>query len=126
MQQIGKTIVLCLAFTLAVSVGVASAGAKKSRVGTAATLDAVGPDGAAGHTSSGKGCRTQREVTLYRINTTASVPSSEYVATTWTRGDGSWSVPGPLYTSQFFAVVQGKSAKRAVCERATSNSRAWG
>jgi hypothetical protein len=127
MRSIGKIVVLSLAVSLAVSLGIASnAAAKKSHLSSQVTVDAVGPEGAAGHVSSGKGCRAQRQVTLYRVNSTASIPTSEFVASTWTRGDGSWSVPGPLYPSQFFAVVQGKSAKRAVCESATSNAPVWG
>jgi hypothetical protein len=128
MRQIGKVGVLCIAVVLAVSLGVVSgAAAKKARVGTEATLQSVGPDGIAGRVSAARGsCRAQRHVTVYRVNTGSSVPSSEFVASTWTYGDGSWSVPGPMYPSQFFAVVDSKRTKRVVCESATSNSRVWG
>jgi hypothetical protein len=127
MGSLGRIGIVCLALTLAVSVGFASdAGAKKSRYGSQVTLDAVGPDGASGHVSSGKGCRAQRHVLFYRVNSGPSVPSSEFVAATWTRGDGSWSIPGPLFPSEFFAVVQAKSAKRVVCGSDTSNSLVWG
>jgi hypothetical protein len=101
--------------------------AKKPRVGSEAVLDSVGPDGITGRVSSAQGaCRAQRHVTVYRVNTGASIPSGEFVAATWTHGDGSWSVPGPMYPSQFYAVVDSKSAKRVVCESATSNSLVWG
>jgi hypothetical protein len=134
-RSIAKIVVLCLALVLAVSIGVVPAAAsakkghaaKKPRVGAEAVLDSVGPDGIAGRVSSPNGsCRAQRHVTVYRVNTGASIPSGEFVAATWTRSDGTWSVPGPMYPSQFYAVVDSKNAKRVVCESATSNSRVWG
>jgi hypothetical protein len=134
MGSFRKIAVLCLALAVVLSVGtVSSAGAKKGRsakkprVDTEAVLQSVGPDGIAGRVSSTQGaCRAQRHVTVYRVNTSASVPSSEFVGATWTRGDGTWSIPGPMYPSQFFAVVDSKSTKRVVCESDTSNSRVFG
>jgi hypothetical protein len=134
MRLFGKIAVLCLALAVALSLGAVSGAsakkgrsAKKPRVDTEAILQSVGPDGITGRVSSTQGsCRAQRHVTVYRVNTSASVPSSEFVGATWTQGDGTWSVPGPMYPSQFFAVVDSKSAKRVVCESDTSNSRVFG
>jgi hypothetical protein len=126
MGSFGRIGILCVALALVVGLGAAPAAAKKSRFGSEVTLDAVGPDGATGHVSSGKGCRAQRQITLYRVDSVASVPNNEFVASTWTRGDGSWSVPGPLFPSEFFVVVGSKSAKRVVCGSDTSNHLSWG
>ena len=128
MSSTGKISATFLALVLALGLGMAAdAAAKKSRVSSEITLQSVGPDGAAGRVSSShKACRTQRQVSFYRVNSGPSVPSSEPVASTWTRGDGSWTVPGPLYTSQFFAVVQRKSARGVTCLSAVSNARDWG
>jgi hypothetical protein len=128
MRSIARIGLLWLALLLAASLAVsAEATAKKVRRGSQISVQSVGPDGAGGRVSgSGKACRAQRQVALYRVNTGSSIPSSEFVATTWTRGDGSWAVPGPLYPSQFFAVVGAKSARRVVFGSATSNSLPWG
>jgi hypothetical protein len=132
MRSLGRIGVLCLALALAVTLGLASvATAKKHRkkrpVGTQAVVQAVGPDGIHGNVSGNtKACRSQRHVNVYRVNSGPSVPSSEFVASTWTRGDGSWAIPGPMYPSEFFAVVDSKRAKRVVCSAATSNSLPWG
>jgi hypothetical protein len=127
MRLSGKISTLCLALVLAVSLAAgADATAKKTSVSSEVALQSVGPDGAAGHVTSGRKCRAQRQVSFYRVNTGPSVPSSEPVTSTWTRGDGSWAVPGPLYPSEFFAVVQAKTAKGVVCQSATSNSLDWG
>jgi hypothetical protein len=135
MRPIGTINALLLVVVLAVGLGAAGdAGAKtqkkgdaKHRVTSQATVQAVGPDGVAGRVSGAdKACRAQRHVTVYRVNSGPSVPSSEFVASTWTHGDGSWAVPGPMYPSEFFAVVDPKSHKRVVCSPATSNSLLWG
>jgi hypothetical protein len=131
MRSIGRIGVLCLALALAVGLGSVSGAAakkaKKAHVATQATVTAVGPDGVTGLVSgSHKACRAQRHVTLYRVDSVGSVPNNEFVASTWTRGDGSWAVPGPLFPSEFFAVVDSKRAKRVVCSSATSNHLAWG
>jgi hypothetical protein len=128
MRSIGRISVLCLALALAMSVGLAAdAAAKRSRVDSRATLQSVGPDGAAGQVSSSRRvCRAQRQVFLYRVNTEGSIYSSEYVTSTWTHGDGSWTIPGPLFPSEFFAVAQPKNTKRVDCQSATSNSLHWG
>jgi hypothetical protein len=123
---------LCLALVLVASLGVtadaiAKKKTKKAREASQVTVQAVGPNGVTGRVSgSEKACRTQRQVTLYRVNSGPSFPSSEFVASTWTHGDGSWTVPGPMYPSEFFAVVGAKSAKRVVCGSAVSNSLLWG
>jgi hypothetical protein len=131
MRSIGRIVVLCLALTVAVGLTVANdAGAKKtkkSHVSTQVTVQSVGPDGINGHVSgNAKPCRSQRHVTVWRVNSGPSVPSGEFVASTWTRGDGTWAIPGPMYPSQFYAVVDAKSAKRVVCSSATSNAPVWG
>ena len=131
MRSLGRIGVLCLALALAASLGLASVASakkhKKRQVGTQAVVQSVGPDGIHGRVSGKtKACRSQRHVTVYRVNSGPSVPSSEFVASTWTRGDGSWTIPGPMYPSQFFAVVDSKSAKRVHCSAATSNSQVWG
>jgi hypothetical protein len=122
---------VCLALALAVGLssaaGATAKKAKKTRVATQASVEAVGPDGVTGLVSgSHKACRAQRHVTLYRVDSVGSVPSNEFVTSTWTRGDGSWVIAGPMYPSEFFAVVESKSAKRVVCSAATSNSLHWG
>jgi hypothetical protein len=128
MRSTGKIGVAFVTLVLALGLGMAAdAVAKKSRVSSEISLQSVGPDGAGGQvTSSRKACRAQRQVSFYRVNSGSSIPSSEPVASTWTRGDGSWVVPGPLYTSQFFAVVQRKSARGVTCLSAVSNARYWG
>jgi hypothetical protein len=120
-----KIMLLCLALALPLTTAAAAnAGARKSRVGSDNTLQSVGPDGASGHVSSDRReCRAQRRVAFYRVNTTSSIPSSEPMGATWTRGDGSWAIPGPLPPSQYFAVVEKKSSRGVVCLSAESNSR---
>jgi hypothetical protein len=130
MRPIRRISALCLPLVLVVSLGVtAEAIAKKTKTREASqvTVQAVGPNGVTGRVSGvQKTCRAQRQVTLYRVNSGPSFPSSEFVASTWTHGDGSWTVPGPMYPSEFFAVVGAKSAKRVVCGSAVSNSLLWG
>jgi hypothetical protein len=131
MRPIGRISVLCLALVLVVSLGVTAEAiakkTKKTREASQVTVQAVGPNGVTGRVSGAqKTCRAQRQVTLYRVNSGPSFPSSEFVASTWTHGDGSWTVPGPMYPSEFFAVVGAKSAKRVVCGSAVSNSLLWG
>jgi hypothetical protein len=123
----------CLAGVLGLALGGAGdATAKKKHRAkthetTQVTVQTVGPDGITGRIDgSDKACRAQRQITVYRVNSGPSVPSGEFVASTWTHGDGSWSVPGPMFPSEFFAVVDAKSAKRVVCSAATSNFLLWG
>jgi hypothetical protein len=133
MRQAARIAAICLVLAAVVGLGVvAGADAKKkgrakSHETSRVTVDAVGPDGVTGRVSGkGKVCRAQRHVTVYRVNSGPSVPSSEFVASAWTHGDGSWEIPGPVYPSQFFAVVEAKSAKRVVCSSSTSNAPVWG
>jgi hypothetical protein len=130
MRSIRKALLLCVPLLVALSLvpaAGAAAKAKKSHPSSAIAVESVGPDAVTGHVSSdGRACRVQRQVTLYRVNSGSSVPSGEFVGSTWTRADGSWSVAGPLYPSEFFAVVERKSAKGVVCAPATSNSLRWG
>jgi hypothetical protein len=131
MRSIGRIGVLGLA--VAVTLGLAAdAGAKKksrakSHETSQVTVDAVGPDGVTGRVSgSQQACRAQRQVALYRVDSPGSVPNNEFVTSTWTNGEGSWEVPGPLFPSEFFAVVGAKKAKHFVCSSATSNHLLWG
>ena len=130
MRSILKINALCIAVALiaVVSLGATAAdgAARKARVGSAITLESVGPDGADGHVSSTrKACRAQRRVAFYRVNSSSSVPSSEPMGSTWTRGDGSWTIPGPLPPSQYHAVVQRKGAAGIVCRSSDSNARVF-
>jgi hypothetical protein len=134
MWRIGKIAGLCLVLASVVGLGVvAGADAKKGRtakrtqLSSEITLQAVGPDGVTGRVSgSQKACRAQRQVTLYRVDSPGSVPNNEFVASTWTHGDGSWQVPGPMFPSEFFAVVDAKKTRQVVCSSATSNHLLWG
>src|SRR4051794_34612034 len=128
MRSIGRIGVLCITLALALSVGASSSAvAKKRHLSSQVSIQAVGPDGVTGRVAGPeKPCRAQRHVDVYRVNSGQSVPSGEFVASTWTHGDGSWEIPGPVYPSQFYAVVGAKSAKRVVCSSATSNAPVWG
>jgi hypothetical protein len=134
MRRIGKIVVLCLALGVVASLGVVSGAdakkgrsAKRTRLSSGITLQSVGPDRVTGHVAaSEKACRAQRQIYLYRVDTTGSVPHSEFVATTISHGDGSWEVPGPLYPSEFFAVAGPGKTKQVVCSSATSNHLVWG
>ena len=128
MRSIVNSIAICLAAGLLLCPVGMAAGATKSRVGSHVTLRSVGPEGVRGQVAGkGKVCRAQRQITVYRVNSGPSVPSGEFVGTTWTHGDGSWEIPGPLYPSQFYAVVQRTRAKGVVCSAATSdNAPVWG
>lgn len=134
MWRVAKIAVLLLVLASVVSLGVVSgANAKKGRatkraqLSSEVTVQSVGPDGGTGRVSAGeKACRAQRQIYLYRVDSTGSVPNSEFVAATVTHGDGSWEVPGPLYPSEFFAVVGPRKTKQVVCLSATSNHLAWG
>jgi hypothetical protein len=132
MRRIGTTVALFLALAVVFGLGaVAGADAKqkghaKVRKSSQVTLQAVGPDGLAGRVSgTEKACRAQRQVTVYRVDSPESM-TSEFVAATWTHGDGSWSVPGPMYPSEFFAVIGTKKARGVVCSGASSNHQVWG
>jgi hypothetical protein len=141
MRSIRNFSALCVALALALTLSVAaSAGARSAKSkkkvshpskvthpSTSIGLEAVGPDAVTGRVlSDDAACRTQRHVSVYRVNTGSSVPSGEFVAATWTQGDGSWAIPGPLFPSEFYAVVDAKAAKGLVCDPATSNSLTWG
>jgi hypothetical protein len=128
MRLTGIPSALCLALVLAMSAtGVADGAGGKSRVSSTVTFNSLTADGASGSVSSRRGiCRAQRQVVFYRVNSEGSIQSSERVASAWTHGDGSWAIPGPIYPSEFFAVVQRKSSHGVVCRSAVSNSLHWG
>ena len=128
MRHLRSLIAVLIAATFAVTlVLAATAGARRAAVKSSVSLQAVGPDGAAGRVSSARReCRSQRRVDFYRVNSEQSVPSNEPAGFTWTHGDGSWSIAPPLYPSEFVAVVAAKKTKRVACAAATSNSLGWG
>ena len=91
------------------------------RVASKITVESVNQDGARGVVSSVKaGCRAERTVFLYREESWTSVPTSGVWATTRTRPDGSWVVPGPLPQGVFYAVVQPNRNGKLACGDDTS------
>jgi hypothetical protein len=126
-----KIVALAMAAAVAVSViGVSRADAKKARVAAASniTLESLSPNGASGSVSSThQACLGQRTVTLYREESWTSIPTSGPWATTRTRADGSWVVPGPLPQGSFYAVVGPQQVEkkhvRLTCEDATSGEK---
>ena len=124
-------VALAAVFALGLTVG---ADAKpKAHIGSSVTLESAGPDGFSGEVSaSGKACRAQRQVGIYRVNSGGSVPSSEFVTSTWTHGDGSWTLPGPQYAGKNWAEVQRKTVPKAkggralICRSALSGGATWG
>jgi hypothetical protein len=134
MRPTGMTSAVLLVVVLALAFGATGdAGAKtkpkhaKHRVTSQVTLQSVGPDGITGRVSGGeRTCRGQRQVTVYRANSEPALPGADVVASTWTKADGSWALPGPQYPSQYLAVVGIKRAKGIVCSSATSNPLVWG
>jgi hypothetical protein len=134
MAAIAKRSLVCVVLVVAMSLGLAAgAGAKQSRhhskshPSSAISLSVVGPDGVSGRVvSDSNACRAQREVILYRVNSVSSIPSGEFVAATVSGGDGSWTVPGPLYPSEYYAVLESKNTRDTVCGPATSNLLHWG
>ena len=86
------------------------------------------PTGISGHVSAGgNSCTGQRQVGLYKVNSQDSHPTNEYVTSTWTKGDGSWSFPTPQYPGLYFAEVSAKTIPKnrrhgaVVCRFAISN-----
>ena len=139
MRSIRKITVACLAIAIAAGLGIAAdAGAKKTkkrRVASHIAVQFVGPDGFKGRVKSKeKACRSQRLVTLYRVNSGPSVPSSDVVTTTYTRSKGNWTLPSPQSPGQYFAQVKKKTVKKktrkgrkaVICRGASSNVATWG
>lgn len=134
MRTITKITAACLALVIAAGLGLAvDAGAKKKgkkkHVATHIALQTVGADGITGRVKAKvKACRSQRVVTLYRVNSGPSVPSSDPVTTTYTRGKGTWSLPSPQSPGQYFAQVKKKTlpkkkkkGRAVICKGASSN-----
>jgi hypothetical protein len=130
--------VLCLALAAVFALGaVSAAGAAKKKhkrpvktLGSQITLTSVGPDGAEGLVSSPRAaCVADRTVTLYMVGTESSLRTSEAVAKTQTRQDGSWSAAlyagHTLYTGEYYAVVQSERLRGVVCADAVSNDRSF-
>jgi len=134
MRLIATASALFLVVVLALAFGAAGdAGAKtkqkhpKHRVISQVTLQSVGPNGITGRVSGGqRACWRGRQVNVYRANSEPALPGGDFVASTWTHGDGSWALPGPQVPSQYLAVVGIKRAKGIVCTSATSNPLVWG
>ena len=134
MGSLGRVVALVLVVVAAAGLGMASAaGAKKKHhkkqtIGSAISLDAASTTGISGHvTAKGKTCTAQRQIGLYRVNSQGSLPTSEYVTSTWTKGDGSWAFPNPQYPGLYFAEVSTKTVPKnrrhgaVVCRFAVSN-----
>jgi hypothetical protein len=133
--------VLCLAVMLAFALSATTmAGAKKrhkrppKQVGSQIALDSVGPNGAEGHVSSPRAaCLADRAVTLYMVGSDSTLRTSDAVATTRTRGDGSWSAAlfagHSLYPGKYYAVVWRnvieKKRTRVACVDATSGDKTF-
>jgi hypothetical protein len=124
---------VALVAVLALGLTVGADAKPRAHVGSSVTLESAGPDGLSGKVSAGgKGCRAQRQVAIYRVNSGASVPSSEFLTSTWTRGDGSWALTGPQYPGQYWAEVQRKTVPKAkggralICRSAVSGGATWG
>jgi hypothetical protein len=101
---------------------------KKTYVASQITFVAAGPEGMSGRvTAKGKACRAQRHVAIYRVNSGPSVPSSDFFASTWTHGDGSWTLPAPQSPGSYWAQVQKKTVKKkkkkktVICRAAFTN-----
>jgi hypothetical protein len=133
MSGISKLRILCLVAVIALgTIGAAQAEAKKARiaVGSGITLESLSPNGASGFVSSARqACLGQRTVILYREESWTSIPTSGPWATTRTRADGSWVVPGPLPQGSFYAVVGPQQVEkkhvRLTCEDATTSGEKW-
>jgi hypothetical protein len=130
MRRVKDIACLCLAIgaTLALSVAPASAHKHKARkaVGSTMSLDSVNADGFSGHlTTSAPACRGQRQVTVYMVNSSGSVPSSVPFGTAVTRSDGSLGLGGWAYPGEYYAVAAQSKTKRALCGSATSDSKSW-
>jgi hypothetical protein len=121
-----RAIGFCLLIaTLALSAMAGEAGAARKKVNSSATLESVSADGVSGTVGSSQGaCRSQRTVTVYMLNTSSPGTAVPY-GTTFTSGDGSWSLDGWAYPGQYYAVVEAKKVRHFVCQTATSNSKAW-
>jgi hypothetical protein len=130
---VGLSVAAAAGFTAATQASAKKKPHKKQHVSSQIALQTAGVDGIGGRVSaSGKACRSQRQVTLYRVNSQASVPTNEFIASTWTRGDGSWSFPGPQYPSLYFAEVSKKTVPKTrkhgavICRFAVSNGNGFG
>jgi hypothetical protein len=132
----GLAVVIAAGFIVATEAGAKKKSHKKRFVGSQITLQQASVEGISGRVFSNKDCRRQRQVGLYRVNSQASVPSNEYVTSTWTRGDGSWTFPGPQFPGLYFAEVskrklpktkkKGKKKGAVVCGFADSNGSGFG
>jgi hypothetical protein len=134
MGPAGRIAAVFLVVVATACLGVATtAGAKKKHhkkqtFSSSITLDAASATGISGRVSAkGKSCTGQRQVGLYKVNSQDSLPTNEYVTSTWTKGDGSWSFPTPQYPGLYFAEVSTKTIPKnrrhgaVVCRFAVSN-----
>jgi hypothetical protein len=133
MRRVGNIACLCFAIAATLALAIAPASAHKHKahkarkaVDSAMTLDSVSADGFSGRLSTAeRACRDQRQVTVYMVNSSGSVPSSVPFGTAVTRSDGSWSLGGWAYPGEYYAVAAQSKTKRLLCESAMSNSKSW-
>jgi hypothetical protein len=140
MRLIRRICVIGFVLLLAISAGFAGTAAskkakgKKTHVASQVTFLAAGPEGLSGRVKAkGKACHAQRQVLIYRVNSGPSVPSSDFLNSTWTRGDGSWTLPAPQSPGQYYAQVlqkktvnkKKKKKRTVICRSASSNAAAW-
>jgi hypothetical protein len=130
---VGLSVAVAVGFIAATEASAKKKPHKKQYVSSQIALQTAGVDGIGGRVSAGgKACRSQRQVALYRVNSQASVPTNEFVASTWTTGDGSWSFPGPQSPSLYFAEVSKKTVPKTrkhgavICRFAVSNGNGFG
>jgi hypothetical protein len=118
--------VLCLVLAALLLAGMTGdASAARKQVGSSATLESVSADGVSGRVDSPQGaCRAQRAVTVYMVNT-SSPGSAVPFGSTFTSGDGAWSIDEWAYPGRYYAVVAPRKTRHFVCQSATSNSVTW-
>jgi proline racemase len=121
-----RAILLCLLVaSLAISAMPGEAAAARKKVSSSASLESVSADGVSGKVDSQQGaCRAGRTVTVYMLNTSSPATAVPF-GTTFTSGDGTWSIDDWAYPGQYYAVVEAKKTRHFVCQTATSNSKAW-
>jgi hypothetical protein len=121
-----RTVIAIAMLAVMAFAGIAEpASAKRKKITTGATLDAVSADGIAGKVGAHPNpCRARRVVQVYMQNSTTPATSSQ-IGTAVTSGDGTWSIRGWGYPGVFYAVVSKKKTRDFVCRSATSNTYAW-
>jgi hypothetical protein len=121
-----RAIALSLVLATLVLSGMAGeADAARKKVGSTASLESLSADGVSGKVASRRAaCRAERTVTVYMLNSTSPSTAVPF-GTTFTSGDGAWSIDEWAYPGEYYAVVEPKKTRHFVCRTATSNSKAW-